>query len=235
MTVSVVVPWRSGDPHREASWDWVWAKYQSTHPDWEIVEGSSPEGPFNRSAAIMDGVARSVGDILVVADSDVWCDPQLAVDDCETWSIPHLMVHRLSQESTEEVLAGADWHGLPLSKDNKQDSRPYKGFESGTLTVFRREVLLDVPYDSRFVGWGQEDQAHSAAMRTLIGPPSRHGADLVHLWHPAQPRKSRTVGNSKSLALLSRYRQARRSPVQMRLLLEEARCHYDSIASTTEA
>lgn len=222
-TVSVVVPWRQGCPHRQRAWEWVRGRYDDAHPDWEIVQGESPAGPFNRSAAILDGARRSAGDVIVVADGDVWCDPQPAIEHLTTWSIPHLMLHRLSMESTARVLAGGDWRGLPLSTDNRQDSRPYKGFETGTLVVLRREVLVDVPPDRRFVGWGQEDQAWSAALRTLVGPPWRGHDDLVHLWHPPQPRRSRVVGNSESQALLRRYRNARRSPDAMRALVEEAK------------
>lgn len=225
-TVSVVVPWRSGCPHRQRAWEWVQTRYAEAHPDWEIVTGDSPEGPFNRSAAILDGARRSSGDVLVVADGDVWCDPQPAVDHLETWAIPHLLLHRLSQLSTVVLLVEGpwfDWRGLPLSTDNRQDSRPYKGFETGTLVVLRRDVLFDVPPDPRFVGWGQEDQAWSAALRTLAGPPWRGHDDLVHLWHPPQPRRSRVVGNTESQALLRRYRNARRSPAAMRTLVEEAK------------
>jgi hypothetical protein len=222
VTVSVVVPWRPGCPWREASWQWVQDRYRTVHPDWEIVTGTCSAGPFNRAQAIIDGAERSSGDVLVVADSDVWCDPQPAIDHLDHWAIPHLLIHRLSEASTTQVLAGADWQGLPLSTDNRQDSRPYRGKETGTLVVLRRDVLLDVPPDRRFVGWGQEDLAWGAALNMLAGPPWRGDADLVHLWHPAQPRKSRAVGNDQSLALYRRYRTAR-SPEAMRQLIDEAR------------
>lgn len=223
MSVSVVVPWRSGCQHRERAWHWVQARYAAVHPSWEVVTGSSPDGPFNRSAAILDGTRRSSGEVIVVADGDVWCDPAPAVAHLTTWAIPHLMVHRLSPESTDRVLAGENWRGLPLSSDNAQDSRPYKGFETGTLVVVRRDVLLDVPPDVRFVGWGQEDQAWSMALRSLVGPPWRGEDDLVHLWHPPQPRLTRVVGNAQSKDLLRRYRNARRSPSLMRAVVEEAK------------
>lgn len=220
MNVSVIVPWRSGCPHREAAWEWVQVRYAESHPDWEIVTGTCADGPFNRAQAIIDGVGRSSGDVLVVADSDVWCDPQEAIDSLETWAIPHLMLHRLSEASTALVLAGADWHGLPLSTDNRQDSRPYRGKETGTLVVFTRTTFEQVPPDPRFVGWGQEDLAWGRALNVLVGPPWRGDADLVHLWHPAQPRQSRAVGNPASAALYRRYRAARTREA-MQALLDE--------------
>lgn len=221
MTVSVLVPWTPGCPHREAAWAWAQTRYDAAY---EVVEGRCSDGPYNRSEAILNAAMRSSGDVLVIADADVWCDPTDAVEAVAEhgWAVPHNLIHRLSPESTERVLAGEDWHGLPLSQDNPQDRRPYRGNPTGTLVVMRRDVLFDVPPDPRFVGWGQEDVAWSLALHTLIGKPWRGSADLVHLWHPAQPRKTRVVGNLDSLALYRRYQKAKGRPKAMRALLDEA-------------
>lgn len=235
MTVAVVVPWRPGCPHRQAALDWVLAAYASHHPDWDVVLGTSAEGPFSRSQAILDAAHRTDADVVVVADSDVWVDPDAMRTAVEAsvhgWAIPHTLIHRLSPESTAKVLGGADWRGLPLSTDNTQDRRPYRGHETGTLVVFRRDVLDDVSPDPRFVGWGAEDDAWAYALRCLAGPPWRGPADLVHLWHPPQPRLSRRVGSRESRALLERYRRARRDPDAMRALVDEAaRARQDAAA-----
>lgn len=223
MNVSVLVPWRPGCPWRERSWDWVQARYAER--PYEVVTGGCPDGPFNRAAAILDAARRSSGDILVVADSDVWCDPAEAIDHASRrgWAVPHTLIHRLSPESTEAVLTGAPWRGLPLSTDNRQDSRPYRGKETGTLVVLHRDILDEVPPDPRFVGWGQEDLAWGAALNVLIGPPWRGKDDLVHLWHPAQPRATRAVGNRESYALWRRYAAAKHDRPAMQRLLTEAR------------
>lgn len=162
MRTSVVIPWAGGCPYRRRALIWVMQRYVETMSSIEIVLGASPEGPFNRAAAILDGARRAKGDVLVVSDADVYCDPTEAISHVDDvgWSIPHLRIHRLSRESTELVHAGADWHGLPLSTDNNQDRRPYKGNETGTLFVIRRHILEDVPPDVRFIGWGQEDEAY---------------------------------------------------------------------------
>lgn len=236
MTVSVLVPWRPGCPHRERAWAWVRHRYESSYPDWEIVTSSGPAGPFSRSAAILDAASRARGDVLVVADADVWCDPAAAVDAASSspWAIPHRLIHRLSADSTERLIGGADWRGLPLSTDNAQDRKPYRGHQAATLLVLRRDVLEEAPPDPRFVGWGQEDDAWAGALNTLVGAPWRGYADLVHLWHPPQARHSRTVGNQAGVVLWRRYRNAR-TPELMRHLIEEGRRCSSSTASTTEA
>lgn len=222
MTVSVVVPYRAGCPHRDAAWHWVRARYAAL--GWEIVTGESAEGPFNRAEAILDGARRAAGDVLVVADADSWCagvtDAADQVAGGVSWAVPHWFVYRLSQASTLRVLAGAPWRGLALSDDNAQDRRRYRGNETGTLVVIHRDVLFDVPPDVRFVGWGQEDVAWALALRVLVGAPQRGDAELVHLWHPPQPRMNRVIGSPESRALLDRYRVARNRGAMTRLLEE---------------
>jgi hypothetical protein len=228
-SVAVVVPWRDGCPHRGAALAWVGAMFTLHHPDWQIVLGRSPEGPFNRSAAIIDGAQRSDGDVIVVADGDVWTDYGPAVTHCAEfgWARPHRLVHRLSAESTERVLAGADWQGLPLSVDNGQDHKPYRGFDTGTAIVVARDVLFDISPDVRFVGWGHEDQAWGRALRVLHGEPWRGDADLVHLWHPPQPRRSRSVGSVESKRLWQRYKAADRNG--LRRLVEESKREHPAV------
>lgn len=223
MTVAVLIPWRPGCPHRERALQWTVLRYQHELPDAEIRLGScNPDLPFNRSEAIIDAAARTSADVLVVADGDVYCPVTEAIAHVSDhgWAIPHLMVHRLSRESTEKLYAGADWWGLPLSTDNAQDSKPYKGHEAGTLLVLTREALTTAPPDRRFIGWGQEDAAWALALRRLVGPPWRGTHDLVHCWHPPQPRISRIVGSRDNKALLRRYRAARNTE-QMRHLVDE--------------
>ena len=54
---------------------------------------------------------------------------------------------------------------LPLEED------PYPGNPTGTLLVIPREMVLDVPPDVRFKGWGQEDEAWGGALKRLVGNP----------------------------------------------------------------
>ncbi len=56
----------------------------------------------------------SHADVLVVADGDVWCDPAKALAHVHEfgWAIPHALIHRLAELSTEMVMAGADWHAF---------------------------------------------------------------------------------------------------------------------------
>lgn len=226
MNVAVIFPWAAGCPYRETARRWVEAQYAEHHPDWPIVDGYSFREQFSRTRAILEGVASTDADMLVVADADAWCDnlaETVAHAEQTGWAVPHRMVHRLSPESTDKLIAGADWRGLPLSTDNSQDRKPYVGNETGTLVVLTREAFDTAPPDPRFVGWGQEDTSWASALHTLVGGPWRGTADLVHLWHPPQRRLSRRVGTREGETLAGRYRAAKFKPDLMRRLVEQGR------------
>lgn len=225
MTVAVLVPWADRCHYRWRAWEWVRHRYEQRHPDWHIITGTTEVEGFSRTQAILDARSQTDADILVVADADVW------VDDLDTavtharlsgWAVPHLLIHRLSEQSTERVLNGTDWRGLPLSQDNTQDRKPYRGNEAGTLLVLDSAAFDTAPPDPRFIGWGSEDVAWACALNRLIGKPWRGREDLVHLWHPAEPRKSRVIGNDANRNLLARYRMARDRD-RMAALIEEGR------------
>jgi hypothetical protein len=99
----------------------------------------------------MPAVARSTADIVVVSDADVWCDLTEAIEAVKCgapWAKPHRDVYRLSEAGTEAFYSGADYRDLPL------DREVYRGVAGGGVVVARREVILSIPLDSRFTGWG---------------------------------------------------------------------------------
>lgn len=97
----------------------------------------------------------------------------------------------------------------------------YQGFAGGGITVLPVRTYLDVPLDTRFTGWGGEDEAWALALRALVGPPWRGTAPLWHLWHPPQDRASRRWGSPEARDLYLRYRRAARHPDRMRALIAE--------------
>jgi hypothetical protein len=215
---TVLVPWRGGDSHRERAWHWVADRWFDLQRDLDVRVCWHTDGPWNKGAAIAAHVADSRG-VVVLADADCWCDGvHAAIDAVEAgadWAVPHKTVHRLTERGTAAVLAGAPWEEQRLEK------RPYTGFEGGGILVASRSVLEAVPLDTRFVGWGQEDECHAMALRTFFGRPWRGTDPLVHLWHPPQERLSRRRGSEASWALRQRYFAARNDPGAMKALIEE--------------
>lgn len=234
--IAVLVPFRGGCAWRERAWSWVRCRYERA--GYDAVVGSSDAEGFSRTQAILDARQQSDAEVFVVADADVWPEGlELGIERAllHGWSVPNRMLHRLSDESTTRVLAGEDWRGLPLSTDNPQDSRPYRVHPGGTCLVVTAEAFDTAPPDPRFVRWGQEDDAWAATLSTLVGKPWRGEADIVHLYHPAEPRKTRAVGNDANKALLRRYHNASRAPDLMHGLVEEGKSWRQSTFAPTVA
>lgn len=211
--VEVVVPFLGGCPHRDRAWSWCERRYE-----WPVTLASGGS-PWCKARAVMPAIERSCADVVVVADADVWCEglgeAVDAVADGAPWALPHTLVRRLTEDGTAAVLAGADWRSQPLEQS------PYSGMLGGGYVVARRETLLDVPLDPRFVGWGQEDHSWGMALSTLLGELWRGRADLVHLWHPPQQRMTRKYGSAEGRALWRRYSYARFDRNDMRALIGE--------------
>ena len=215
MSVAVLIPWRGGCPDRERALRWVSAQHE--HP---VTICEPPDGEWCKAHAVNPAAQASSADIIVVADADVWTDgipaATEAVKQGAPWAIPHRTVHRLTPAATDRLI------------DGRRDKlgtveRPYTGVPGGGVVVIPRALLIDVPLDPRFIGWGQEDVSWSAALTTLAGRPWRGTAPMWHLWHPPQPRVSRKTGTRDGQRLHLRYHAARHKPDQMRALIEEAR------------
>jgi hypothetical protein len=236
--VSVGFPWRPGCPHRDAAAGWVMGQWARHHPDIQLAHtgGLPAEGPW-RKAVHVDHLARtSTAEVLVVSDVDVWVAPSavraaiaaVAGGDAE-WAVPHGDVHRLCEDATRVALTLDDADGMqPLGEVDLAEP-PYPGHPGGGLVVIRRDLALQVPMDPRFEGWGQEDDSWALALTTLAGKPWRGRAPLVHLWHPAPPRKTRHRGNQLGMNLHHRYQAATAgTPGPMRTLVAEARTLLDA-------
>lgn len=172
------------------------------------------DGPWSKARAIEDALSKTDADILVIADADVWTDCIEAVENVETWSVPHRQIRRLNRQATEAVLAGAEPEG-------RLEEPAYRAHPGGGVVVIRREVWNEVPMDPRFTGWGHEDDAWGIALTRLVDLPKRGKEALWHLWHPPQKRRARTRGSQANLDLYHRYVDAESDPVRMRALLDE--------------
>lgn len=225
-TVSVLIPYRdTGEAHRSVARMFVWDRWNKRFPDWQVIEGTCPDGPWSKGAAVGEALEQARdGDIVVIADADVWCDgvteAVAAVAAGAPWAIPHHRVLRLTESASQEVYATGDWPTVRTSLTYAQ--RPYPGQPGGGMAVMTRETYERAPLDPRFAGWGQEDESWNLCLQRLAGRPWRGTADLWHLWHEPAPRQSRGVGSTASRNLYRRYATAR-DVVKMAALVDEGR------------
>lgn len=145
--VEVIVPFAGACPHRARALAWVRGRYP-----WPVTVAEAPAGPWCKAAAVMPAVRNSSADVVLVADADVFTDGiHDAVAEVQAgapWAIPHRGVHRLDEQGTAAVLAGEPWQVQTLAE------RAYLGVMGGGIVVAPREVILSVPLDARYVGWG---------------------------------------------------------------------------------
>lgn len=248
-SVALVVPWRGGDPDRERAWTWLAEWWVKSYPDWDLVMGQHPEGPWCKATAVADGLSRTDAQVLVVADADVYVPAvgravQMVLAGAVTWAMPHKRVYRLTADGTDHlIITGRP--PPPTRADPPRGTAPsappliaesHRGEIGGGCVILPAHLYQQVPLDPRFVGWGQEDTSWGRALTVMAGPPWRESDPLWHLWHPPPrraargetpelgeyARRDRAVGNLAGLALYRRYRAAT-TPAAMAALLGEFR------------
>lgn len=198
----ILVPYRSNGEHRDQLWNFTRRWMEQNHPDCPVYVGASPDGPFNRSAAINDA-ARQAGDwdVAVICDSDTVVPPaqfEKAVRDAHrTGRLVSALtkVVELSRMSTDRLLGDnqADIFSLPKKRTRRKDDMT----QSSVIAVPR--ALWDGigGFDEGFSGWGCEDNAFWIAA-TLLGGEGRGGpvggkplrveGAAYHLWHEKASR-----------------------------------------------
>lgn len=221
----VIIPWRPGCEHRLRALRWVLARWETTHPAWQVTIAEHDQGEWCKALAVMPEIEASSADVIVVADADVWCDhvdnAVSLVADGLPWTMPHGPVHRLGQEATEQLYGGAPLEGFGIEQLTEW---PYWGVSGGGMVVLTRAAALQVPLDDRFAGWGGEDHAWGYALGSLLETNRRDPAAVLwHLWHPSAPRLTRKVGSRESEALRRRYHAAMVAGTMAELLAEVPR------------
>jgi hypothetical protein len=216
--ISVCIPWGGACPYRVSSFRYVLRRYREL--GMQVAVGIGDAAEWRKGAAVRSAVDAAGGDVLVIADCDVWSEQTLeAVERVRAgagWAIPHHNVRRLTLEATRQFYKHGHADELELEEE-------HYGIAGGGIVVLHRDTYELAPIDDRFVGWGGEDKAWAAALRTLAGRPVRINAPLWHMWHPPQKRLTRAVGSEENDALRARYVDARMRPNAMRALIAEGR------------
>lgn len=225
--ISVLVPYRAGEPHRDAAWSWVSQRWAQLMPEVEVVvesdDGGENPGQFNHPLAINRAAARASGDVLIVADADTAFDPswiRQAAHLCETgtpWVLPRYY-RKLTEAATATVLGSSPrWQFL----DGLETEWVGEDVSVSGLVVVSRQAFDRVRgYDERFTSWGADDVCFAATMRTYYGDEHRLDGSAYHLWHPAP--LGETYGHDdhrRQHLLMQRYVAATGRPQAMRYVM----------------
>lgn len=209
------------------------------HSWWEArgvvpVDAPSPDGPFNRSAAINAALgACDSWDVAVVLDADVLgCAVELKVaidlaSRSERVVFPFTHYVGLAPWGTREVLAGG-------RLEEAGALRVVDNHESSVVVIPRSTWVATGGFDERFVGWGGDDVSFCHSARILTGEPKRVDGIVYHLWHEVAREKYPGEPLWEANQALARRYRAASTPVAIKELLWERNAERSSKISTRE-
>lgn len=216
MKVVVLVPRRGDGGRRDELWDFTRAWLEANHPDYEIVTGDSPAGPFNRGAAI-NAAARAAGDwdIAIVHDGDNIVPPEQlreAVKRAHYTKVMHYAhdaYYYLDRRSSDRIMAGPDhWWVVPQIYNGKVGYREHLLHKhiSGVQAV-PRSVWDATGGFVELTGWGSEDSIFAVLANTLGGGVEWVYGPCYHLFHDhaaADVERGLVAENRKQLMNIKR-------------------------------
>lgn len=217
MRTVLLVPWRTDDGPRAAAWSVCRRRWEALFPDWPTYEGTSPDGPFQRAAAINDAAEQAgAWDLAVIIDADVMLPAENVLAAAARASVTGKVVwaHRRWRELTDwatKRLTGPKAHlqapgvlgpgGIEGSDFSAVDvgGKPLLDLAVSSTTALSFSCCMAIRrdawdaiggFDERFVGWGHEDSAFAAAAAWYAGWDRIEG-DVLNLWHPRVPGAGR--------------------------------------------
>jgi glycosyltransferase involved in cell wall biosynthesis len=240
-----LIPFKTDNPHRREVFRWLLKYWKNELPDAEIIVGHSRGKPFCKTEALNNAAEKATGKILVIVDADAYlpgevinycADRILEEEENHLWYVPYRHLYRLTKEITYKIIQSDPKDPLRLPSPPPPEYIERNGHLSGyghrygaMIMVFPRHALDIIGcFDERFRGWGGEDVALLRALDTLYGKHKTTNNDILHLWHPyignsyntrAWENQDRPNLNSQ---LSNAYRRATRSPIRMRILVDQA-------------
>jgi hypothetical protein len=187
MKTVILVPYRSdGGGRRDELWRFTRAWLEKHHPGWEIYEGESPDGPFNRGAAINDA-ARQAGDwdVAVIHDGDNIADPGTlcrAVElarDTDKCVFPFGIYLYLDEYSSQRLMTEDNWFVGP---DWVVGWSVIPGHYSG-VQALSKAAYEKVGGFIELTGWGHEDWIMSVLFRIFANGTEHLQGGAYHLFH----------------------------------------------------
>lgn len=198
--VSILIPWRGGDPHRERVWEYMKARWEEVGV--ELCVGVDDEGgPFNCSRAINRAFRQSTKPIIMQFGAD--CFPDMdAIDKAyqllsygTPWVPLFDKTEYYGRKSTSKILSGK------VPETFRFDSNLSVPFQTGVLAMTREAFLATGGADERFVGWGAEDSAFRMSLYRIYGYGTPLPITLRCLWHPTGHRQM----SQENLSLCQEY------------------------------
>lgn len=214
--ISILIPFRDNGTRKEQR-DWLHNRWLKLFPSAEIIV-SEDDGlnPFSKTIAVNNAYKKASSDIIAMVDADCWIDPKVILDSAArirsgeiSWSRPCDDVYKLTESFTKKLIKQDSDIDLVVTEEDYQGITKAIGF----VVVFSRDQFEKAGgMDSRFRGWGGEDNAWNLMLTTLFGD-AHEGVDVgYHFWHPvarsADGRKAWQGQLQKNTHIVKEYDQA---------------------------
>jgi hypothetical protein len=214
MSVSVIVPRTPGIKDRDEIWQFLRPRFCSS---WQIIETDDPiKSPlgFNKAAAINIAIPHIKHEVVIVHDSDVWCDDlckyiNVVKNNDGVFVTPHNITWKFNQEKTKRLLDGETLY-------SKVDGEPQPVNYGGGIVLLRKVMLEQHPLDLRFQGWGAEDSVWYQELKTFY---KFHKGDSIlwHFYHKERSHDRKEINRT----LYNRYVKAAKNINDMKKLMLE--------------
>lgn len=210
----ILVPYRSDNGgRRDELYGFVDKWLRHYHHRYTIYLGESPDGPFNRGAAINDA-ARAAGewDFAIVHDADTLIHPpNLQRSVSHVVQHPSRIVYPFSsyiycdEQSSTYILSHPEspWFICPESHSSEGFRTTVRHHHVSGAMVMSRAAYEAVGGFIELEGWGAEDLIMHALFTTFVGDAHWVDGGAYHLWHPAKrndPEDKNNVANHDILA-----------------------------------
>jgi len=211
VNVSVAVPYRESDDRRKELWQFTYCWLVKHHPNWPIVCGSSPDGPFNRGAAINDAARRGgQWDVLVVHDADNICDPT-ALRRAVNWSYstgqvyyPFRTYTYLDEFSSNRLMHDDVWFVSPEEDHARLFQTTVRLKHYSGIQVIPRPAYEAVGGYIELTGWGAEDDIMNTLFDVYANGSEWLEGAAFHLWHPANRNNPHDKDNVRNHMILNK-------------------------------
>lgn len=204
MKFSAIIAYKPNDFYRKKNLAISRKRWEEKIPEVELIISTNNDEQFWKTKVINDAVKQATGDYFILADADIvfgstLIDRIAAIATKHPWIIPWDTCYELSyQFSTQfyaddtfvlpKALTLGDLQPTTINYMNvKYLSNQYKNqyaVDGAYMNVISREAFAEIGgMDERFIGWGYEDLAMDAALKTLVGYPYRMDEPIFHLYH----------------------------------------------------
>lgn len=189
MDLSILVPWRPGDPDREKAWAYAQKFWQVIEKDLsfsiEVIQGEeSGVGPFNCAQAINSAFNVASGKFVAIYGAD--CLPSLDSLQRTWFALYHEGLPWVPMYSTVEYYDKATSEAIyrgGYPSDFTTDPKLNVPFQTAFLAMPRSVYKATGGHDERFIGWGAEDAAFRRVLHVLFGDQVSINLPMRCLWH----------------------------------------------------